>query len=336
VGGDPDTLTVESTRELIGSSAYGDWIGRPSLLDDGEKWIMVYHVSVDHSGHPENRVCIRFSVDEGATWTNENKFTDGNDVTGAPFYVETQLFTGLPCIIKAPNGDLLLTIAIGREVGGSYLFRSTNGGASWTGQGLISPATDQPNDMIVIGSDIYMVTYGLGYNCLLYSSTDSGATWSKVSDVTTDADGFDTNEFSICNPSGNTLLVVLRNYDDLQTYMKISTDLGENWDTAVPIGFQAGLVHRPRLRIFADAPARIYLLGRDYLLGPDFEKTVICYSEDVGDNWLAKTELEVAYQVDCGYADMLKRTDGTIYILSYRGDFDAAKIHEYIISVTTA
>lgn len=313
-----------SSRNLFSSSAYGDWIGRPSLCNDGSKWICVYRVANQHNDGVEARICIRFSEDEGATWTSENVFTDDNPVTGAPFYNVAQSDASLPCVLKAPNGDLLLTASIGGI--GASLWRSTDGGASWSDEGAISPAYDELNEMIVVGSDIYAVCYAGGYNCDLIKSTDSGATWALVSHVTEDADGFDVNEYSVCNPSGNNLLVAMRRYSRGYFLQRKSTDLGATWgDFSIPSN--VGTIHRPRLMVDG---SRIWLLGRNFYIDGK-EKTLICYTDDVGDTWGGALELEGDYQVDCGYAAILKKTDGNVYVLSYLGTFSAATIYEYIV-----
>lgn len=332
--GEPDTLVVESTRQLFSSSVYGDWLGRPRLLDDGTKWICAYRVGASHSAGALDRVCIRFSTDEGATWTDENVFTDGNPVSGAPLYLDPQYVAGPDAICKAPNGDLLIFVPHGGGYGGTHVWRSTDSGASWADDGSIGPYnTDTVPNVLVLGSDIYAVCYAGGYNCDLAKSSDNGLNWSLVEHVVVEADGFNTNEYSLSNPSGSKFLVVMRNYDSIHTYQKISRDLGLNWDPATTSD-EIGIIHRPITAMF-DA-IRVYLVGRDYANGASHEKTIICYSDDGGSNWVARTELQTSDQFDCGYADMLMRTDGTIYIVDYIGTYDyaAATIYEYIVSVT--
>lgn len=283
----------------------------------------MYRVANQHASGSEARICIRFSTDEGATWTAENVFTDGNPVTGAPFYKVGGTNASLPTLIKAPNGNLLLFASVGP----ASQWTSADGGATWTDNGAIDPAYDEIDDLVVVGSEIYAVCYQGGYNCDLIKSTDNGVTWAKVSSVTVDADGFNVNEYSICSPAANTLLVIMRYYNGGYVLKRTSTDNGANWGD-IEIISNIGTLHRPRARIYN---GRIYLLSRNYYTNA-IEKTSLSYSDDNGVTWTWGCEMETAYQADCGYADMLQKTDGTLYALSYRGTVYEADIYEYLVS----
>ena len=297
---------------------------------------MVYRAGVVH-GHDANaRVHIRFSTDEGANWTAENTFTNGNPVTGAPFGGDATHDLDRPIIVKAPNGDLLL---IGDEkvsdstYSGSSQWRSTDGGATWTDEGVIT-ADALGNDAIIVGTTIYAAGNANNEDATLWKSTNNGTTWTKESDVSTlIGDGVAVSECSLCNPSGNILLVVMRHDDSTSTFSRKSTDLGVTWGSLQSIYHAVGVIQRPRLRIFASEPGRIYLIGRNYSGGANNEKTTICYSDDAGETWESQIDLESAYQVDCGYSDALKRANSNIYMTSYRGNFTAATIYEYIVDV---
>lgn len=339
MGGDPETLYA---RELISTSASGDWIGRPSIIDDGSKWIMTYRAASQHSYDATGRVHIRFSTDQGNTWTAEDTYTDSNPVSGAPFAGDGTNDINCPVVIKAPNGNLLLC-ATEQEavytVSSFSIWRSTDGGASWTDLGVKS--TDGGiDDAIIIGTDIYIVTYTEddtnppnGSKSVLLKSTDNGGTWTKVCDITTwEADNVNVDESSICNPSGNILIVIMRSRGATErTYLRISTDLGATWGSVINLTDQLGVILRPRLRIFTDEPNRIYLVGCDYDSGTGDIFTIVSYSNNNGTTWNTPSTLEPITQVDAGYADILKRTNDLLYIVSYRGTNDAATIWEYIV-----
>lgn len=317
-----------SEAQIVATSAYGDWIGRTSLLDDGTKWIMAYRVATEHVDDANAKICLRFSTDEGVNWTAENTFTDGEAVTGAPFSVVGQQDMSMPTLVKAPNGDIVLIASVA-GVGASQ-WRSTDAGASWTAEGVISPAYDEFDELLVVGAEIYATTYEGGYNADLVKSTDSAATWEKVSDITIDAEGFDTNEHSLCNPSGSKLLVVMRGYSQSNTYSRMSEDLGATWGPMMSNSAWVGLIQRPRVKIFSATPNRIYLVGRKYVSDTDTH-TAIAYSPDGGTYWYDLFNLEDEAQTDCGYCDILQKADGDLFIASYRGDTHAATIYGYVV-----
>lgn len=298
---------------------------------------MVYRAGSRHSYHVNARVHIRFSTDEGVNWTAENKFTNGNDVIGAPFAGDTNDLD-MPLIVKAPNGNLLVIAGEKLEdptVHNSSQWRSTDGGETWTDEGIVMSET-KAMDTIVIGGTIYAAAFstdGANEKSTLWKSADNGTTWIKVSDITTFAvDGISVNECSLCNPSGNILLVVMRHAQSTSTFMRSSTDLGVTWGAVQVIYNQVGIIQRPRLRMFAGS-SHIYLIGRNSDSGPTNPLSTICYSDNAGANWKSKINLEDTFQNDCGYADGLKRANGNIYVASYRGTHDAATIYEYIVAV---
>lgn len=311
-------------------------------MSDGTKWIMTYRAAPGHSYSADGRVHIRFSTDEGATWTAEDTYTDGNAVNGAPFGGDGTNDLNCPLVIKAPNGDLLLC-ATEQEavysVSSFSIWKSTDGGASWTDLGVKS-SDGGIMDAVIIGTDIYAAAYTTddtnppsGAKAVLLKSTNNGIAWTKVCDVTTwTGQAVNVDECGICNPTGNTLVVMMRSRGALAyTWERISTDLGANWGSMIDLTSQLGIIQRPRLRIFADEPNRIYMIGRLYV-DPD-SWTVVSYSDNGGTTWSTPFKLDDAAAVDCGYADLIRRTNGLLYALDYRGTNDAATIYEYVLDV---
>ncbi|GAH59962.1 unnamed protein product, partial [marine sediment metagenome] len=83
---DIDTFSVTSrvskTSLITGARSYG----MPYLCDIlNGTWAMVYRDSAAMpDGDPDSRTRIRFSEDEGVSWTADDTFTDGNPVVGFP------------------------------------------------------------------------------------------------------------------------------------------------------------------------------------------------------------------------------------------------------------
>lgn len=339
MAGEPNTLSVQSNKELIGTST-GAWIGRTSLIDNNGVWIQTYRSAGVHGYDAASQIHIRFSVDEGVTWTAEDKFTDGSAVTGFPLVEHDTGNSGVESapLHIAPNGDLLCIVPevlpSGNGIGGSWQYRSTDDGASWTDEGQINAdaTLSLGQEFINIGTDIYAGawikdTNPIVHKSSLYKSTTNGTTWTLVSDITSFSDN--TGECTIVNTTGNTLLAILRDENLSKTYTRISTDLGLTWG-ALKVMPYVGALHRPRIKVFADEPSRLYLIGRKYYT--TYEKTIITYSDNGGEDWVTLLELESDNPTDCAYCDMLKRADGSVYLLSYKGTTTDANIYEYVLS----
>lgn len=334
-------LTKISERQIVATSSSGDWIGRPSLLKDGSTWIMVYRAAASHSYDINCRVHIRFSTDEGATWSAEDKFSDGLSVIGAPFAGDNNNDCDIPSLVKAPNGNLLLLTGEREQVythTSSSQWCSNDGGKTWIDEGIVCNTTAINCEVISIGANMYAVGYaedptrpGGGVKDQLWKSTDFGMSWSLICDITQwIPDSANVDECSICNPSGNTLVVMMRSRGAVQkTYARISPDMGVTWGNVLDLTAQLRVVQRPRLQVFSSEPGRIYASGRDMIA--DAEHTIVTYSDDGGYTWVAPLMLEDVAQIDCGYSHFLKRADGNLYVVSYRGTYGVATLYEYVV-----
>jgi len=79
-----DNFSVISQSTLWTGTGSTDWLGRPVLLDDGSKWIVIYRQGAQHAYDAASVFHIRFSTDQGATWTAEDTYIGGGAVAGAP------------------------------------------------------------------------------------------------------------------------------------------------------------------------------------------------------------------------------------------------------------
>lgn len=334
------TLTKISERQVVATSSSGDWIGRPSLLKDGSQWVMVYRAANVHAFDGNSKVHVRFSADEGATWTNENTYTNGNPVSGAPFDGDGTNEANIPTIAKAPNGDLLILVSEREQVYthiSTSQWRSTDGGLTWIDEGVVCNTAAINCEAISIGADMYAVGYaddptrpGGGTKDQLWKSTDNGVSWLVVCDITQwSTEDVNVDECSIVNPSGSVLVVMMRARGAvMESYVRISPDLGTSWGDVLDITSQVRIIQRPRLHVFPGDPY-IYMTGRDYVY--DALRTVVSYSSDGGVTWIDPLELEETAQIDGGYSDFTRRADGNLYIVSYRGNYGTATLYEYIV-----
>jgi BNR repeat protein len=234
--------------ETICQGAANSWYGRATIkqLSNGIQVMIYYHAS----GHAANdgALHVRFSTDHGATWTAEDKCTDGSEVKGFPMNPSGALpgeDAGEPWLMIAPNGDLLLhmwCITYGASMHGTYQSRSTDGGRTWSPSAKIDWVEAVGDDYIFATDDdfvldgvIYIaarVFNGVGADqcrTTFNKSTDNGVTWHEVSSISNYGLGQDTQEAGLEYVGNNTIVAVLRSLDDKQTYTTRSTNMGTTW-----------------------------------------------------------------------------------------------------------
>ena len=276
---------------------------------------------------------------------SEFALADAGAVTGAPF-VENNSGAGVTdaIIFQAPNGDLLLLVTEDKAAPatryGTYQYRSTDGGDTWSSEGQIdSDSTLRFGNCqaVIVGTDIYCTVFvdpnsdrAAPYKSALYKSADNGANWTDLGDITSTAEA--TNEVGLAHLGGNNLVVVLRADDQVHTYMRKTTDLGSSWGSLIDITESVGVVNRPRLHFFAEDSGRLYMNGR-YWTGTGKNQTVVYYSDDDGDTWSGAFYPDESIIYDAGYCDVLQKADGSFYMLTYEGpSMDEAAIVEYEFS----
>lgn len=340
----PTALVLSGS--IIGNS---DWYGRPSILDRGDGvWVMIYREAATHMPDPDAVFHIRFSDDEGATWTADDTKLTGGAVIHFPISGNSSsdaLADGL--LMQAPNGDLLCHVSsnevdegdnpVGRL--GTRQYRSTNGGLVWANDGQIETdeTTDDEflgaQDYFMNGSDVYITAfidtdadYASPYKSVLYKSTNNGNSWSKVSDITSTAEK--TNEAGIAYVGGSTIVSVIRDDLDTKTYERISTDMGASWGSLLDKTSQLSVFQHP---VIVDYSGKLFLIGRDRIAA-DERYTVAYYSDDDGTTWLGKYYPDDTNYDDSGYCDLVRRSNGDLYVLSYAGTTTDADIMEYIFA----
>lgn len=296
---------------------------------------MLYRQASQHGNDASAKFHLRFSTDGAVSWTEADTFTDGDPCSGAPFTCHTGSVDQTDGIILlAPNGDLLVQIHEG-DGKGTYQYRSTDGGATWTDEGQIGGAAKLTliggQDYEIVGSTIYIPVMvdansdeAHPYLLALYKSADNGVTWTLQGNI--DAVN-DSSEPGIVSTGGNGMLVLARHTLSAVTYKYTSTDLGATW-SARATDYGLAVLQRPRLHTVSDG---IIACGRNQISGNDL--TIVYHSSDDGVTWdrIFFPDPDGATE-DCGYCDFIEITDGLdtcYYMVSYAGDNDAASLQQY-------
>lgn len=329
----PFFTVTTAAADLWTTSGSNDWLGRPVLADvngDNTLWAAIYRAATGHGTSDGGVIKIRFSDDQGATWTAENTFTDAEAVSGWPSFHSTNTNTGNPYLLVAPNGDLLLHVDEGPTQRGTWQHRSTDNGKTWTDEGRInSDATlSCAQDHVIVGNDIYIVfmhsTTGNGdYPWLptAHKSSDNGTTWTELGTIEPSTSYG--NECAIAHVGGNNFVAVMREGDGVATYFYRSSDACQTWSARQAVS-TLGLVARPRLKALAGG---IILIGRQEL--GIYDRTVVWFSPDDGERWEQQCYLDSIF-TDTGYCDVLERDDGRFYMLTYGGTQATAAIRRLV------
>lgn len=324
-------FTRISQATLWSTSGAKDWLAWPQLRKlSSTRWVMTYVASTGHiDADLTTAIHIRFSNDEGATWTNEETKLGGGSVSGGfPMLAHNPASRTLGCLlIVCPNGDLLVHQYDNHD--GTFQWRSTDGGDTWTDEGLILDSRFiSLDDYQVSGSDIYIcVNYtnnsGESWVNSLYKSTNNGTTWALVSTFETDGD----ESGLVIAPNGD-FVIVMRDKSNLVTYQFRSTDGGLTWGTKT-VRPELYTLQRPRMVL--DGAGGIILHGREYL-GVDLQRNVLYYSNDNGVTWGRKFNPYVTVTGDGNYNGYIIKDNGDYYMISYSGSKIAAVIKQFIFS----
>ncbi len=340
-------MKVKSRKLVFKADPKGlDWAARGSLTKTKTgRWIATYTQAAKHGRSVPRLVVVHASDDEGRTWSKPNWLPDGTPVEGAPLLAENERVE--PCdgaVLTCPNGDLLYISMTKDHDGQRYYqmrtlqWRSTDNGASWKYEGRSSgiPAgVTFALGKTVEGGSIYVTVLGLPageqdktpWQAMLYRSDDNARTWRKVSAYGTREDRI--NETGVVCVDDSTIMIVGRSFDEDVTKMRISRDGGKTWGPMADITKYVHVVQQPKLTKFPEEPGRIYLTGRDRILEYK-QRNCLWYTDDGGKTWKMKPVDDV-YSRDSGYGEILKRKDGDLYYLGYRGTDDAADSWEFVL-----
>lgn len=157
-----------SSRSFRGLSPYGKIVALP----DGTLLMPIYGRKredvADEAGAPPGAADFSYllrSGDDGATWNNASLIAAGFNEAG---------------LARLRNGELLAAL---RSDGGSVsISRSSDDGHSWTRAERLTEPSEHPGDLLALGGDCVLLTYGrrhppYGVRGLL--SIDGGHTWDR-------------------------------------------------------------------------------------------------------------------------------------------------------------
>ena len=135
--------------------------------------------------HPENNNVMYIAVGSGNVWKTENAGT-----TWKPIFEKEGSYS-IGCITMDPNNDKTLWLGTGENVGGRHvgfgdgIYKSTDGGNSWTNMGLkksehISRIIVHPENSEVIMVAAQGPLWSKGGERGFYKSIDGGKTWNHT------------------------------------------------------------------------------------------------------------------------------------------------------------
>ncbi len=294
-------LTI-SNRSVIESD--GTYNNTPAVVQASNgDFVLSYKKGPGHVNSP--LVILRRSRDGGATWGPEVAYWNSSEPD--------------PGLAQTPLGDLLIAFVkenLSGNIGGAYS-RSADSGLTW------GPFTffDSPpgNTFIVdpllnIGPTMYGAGYGLyaggtGDASTVWSSSDDGVTWTKLSELR-GPDDPGLNEIALAQTGPNTLFAMMRSDDNVDTFGRYSSDLGITWSPLISYTSQVGVLQDPEM---IQAGPALILMGREAIAIPGvlpantigYPRQLVAFvSYDAGQSFSYGTVLDTytGQTIDGGYS----------------------------------
>lgn len=259
--GTPTDPVIVATAENGKRAFFGDMI----KLHDG-RLLVAYRESVAHINQ-DGRIMVVQSTDQGHTWSTPR------------LAIDTPIDDRDPKLVQTRDGTVLLSLfrtdwtgypAGPATIVGTFVTRSTDGGASWSDLVKVGTAMDGPSD-IVVGAyyaghaathgpiielpngDLLAPLYGRlpegGTGpATVVRSTDGGRSWPKENEsVIGKAANFDFQEPNLSLLKDGSILSIIRTSINI-AYVSWSYDLGHTWTTPVSTGVPASSHHQLVLR----------------------------------------------------------------------------------------
>ncbi len=362
-------VTVDATSTL-GSGGTLDWWGRASVVRRADDALVLFYRRGTAHDVNDGALYVKFSDDDGATWTAENTKLGGGAVTGFPMNPSTLTSgedAGEPWAIVAPSGDILLfmwRVDYGVLNHGTYMSRSTDGGATWSSSdgpvqfaGLTitqNNRTFATDDGFVLGGVIYMGARVYADDVggqdpsavVICTSSDDGATWTRLSTLVSQVDlgGHGTQEVGLEYLGGSTILAILRDTAAItHTYQKISTDLGATWGTLTDVTSEFGVSGRHRVYTRSHLKGESTWWTDPVIVVTGYVHTVpgtslgrrnaVWISRDSGATWDGPFYVDTAND-DGGYGDIFYDVGNDQYVVvSYNGTLTAASLKQYRLTI---
>lgn len=361
------SVTVDSTSTL-GSGGTLDWWGRASVVRRSDDvLVLTYRRGTAHDVN-DGGLYIKFSNDDGATWTAEDTKLGSGAVTGFPMNPSTLTSgedAGEPLVFAAPSGDLLLhmwRVDYNVTEHGTYQSRSSDGGETWSASAQVSFAslpggysnndafsTDQVftvDDVMYGGIRVYHDADQDPSYVGFIKSEDDGVTWTYVSTIVSPAayGGHGQQEVGLVYLGDDNVLAIIRDTAAVtHTYMARSTDLGATWGSVTDATslFGVSARHRVYTRAFLRGQANWWkdpvLVCTGFIhtspgnsLG---RRNAVWVSRDRGTTWSGPNYVDTGND-DGGYGDIFYDSGNDQYVVvSYNGTLTAASLKQYRLTI---
>ncbi len=361
------SVTVDATTTLDAGAGAQNWIGRGYVTrrTDGVL-VLVYRRASAHN-EDDADLAIRFSDDDGATWTAVNTTLAAAAVTGFPMNPPIGNISygeGVP--LTCPNGDLIIEmwsvtgISPTGDLNGTYQSRSTDDGATWSTPEAVTfdgnPNGDTDtfmsddffiyNRVIYMGARYYSQEDGDPSASLLMKSADNGNNWEYVSTIQGVAEGgTGGQEVGLEYVGNDTILAMIRDNPHTSSYRRISTDMGLTWGTLTDVTSLVGIAARQKLYTLNHLQGvegwwkdpRIIMEGFVHQSSGNSQPRRACvwFSPDRGTTWDGPHYVDTSTD-DAGYGDLWGKADGTTGMVNYHGDLGVAALRQYDLSVDLA
>lgn len=326
--------------------------------------ILVYEEATSHFENDDDVIHIRFSDDNGATWTAEDTDLNGNAVAGFPTYPDEGLADpygpGGTYIFQAPNGDIWQFCwkadydAPGIQ--GGWRCKSSDNGLTWTAwEALQITGLTETENTKAIFEEAHFIYEGVIYavvriydvlwstvKATFIKSTDNGATWEKVSDCSTYANA--THEMAMTYLGDNRILMLARDASNGKSMRLTSSDFGATWSGIARIETAINVIGRQRMFTFAQlkgeanwwTDTRLVMVG--FVLMNQWSshprRNAVWLSRDAGNSWTGPLYLDDETE-DAGYGDLIYDPDTeTFRVITYQGNLLEANLVQYNFKVT--
>lgn len=275
-------VTVDETTTLVTGTISGkDWHGRAAIkrLNSG-RLVMSYRDGTAHNVN-DGSLHIKFSDDNGATWSAADELPDATPVDGFPMNPATLTAgqdAGEPWLYYFPETDRLVLhmwrVDYGVSNGGTWQSESEDGGATWTtSHGPIEfadPTASASTHLRTFATDddfideatgdlyavarIHTSVSAVAANQILIRTTDQGVTWERVGAATnprivtsSEAGGRGGIEAGMEYTGSGRIVCMIRDGFSTNSYRRISTDMGETWGTLDNMTSTVGIAARQRI-----------------------------------------------------------------------------------------
>jgi hypothetical protein len=359
------SVTVTSSTTLASGGAL-DWHGRSYIRrrPDGVL-VMVYRAGTIHwSNDAELR--IRFSDDDGATWTAVNTKLGGGSVTGFPMNPGVgNIGLGEGIIEVAPSGRLVIlmwsmtgTYPTTHDFVGTWQSYSDDDGESWSTPSQVTFVGNPDDDnytfatddsfvfdrTMYVGARVYYENDGAPSASVLMKSADNGSTWEYVSTIQAQSEGGSGGQEVGLEYLGNsTIIAMLRDNPQTNFYQRYSYDMGATWGTLLDVSSTVGIAGRQRVY------TRSHLLGLDgwwkdpvlYMCGWVHQtpgssadrRSAVWISPDRGITWDGPHYVNTTTD-DGGYGDIFwDFTNDRLVLVTYAGTTGAASLIQYNLTL---